>query len=102
VIWLWLGCAEETPADSDPCAGAPTWDGWANGFFVSYCDACHAPTAPDRHGAPENVSFEDEAAASALAGAIRTSVIDDATMPPAGGVFDADLERLGEWLDCSD
>lgn len=101
MIWLLVACADGGgDSAADPCLAAPTWDGWAHGFFVSYCDACHAPTAPDRHGAPEAVTFEDEAAATALAGSIRTSVLVDATMPPAGGIFEADESRLEAWLDC--
>ncbi len=94
MILLLLACAPK-PA---PVAEI-TWDGWAHGFFVSYCGACHSATTPDRHGAPESVTFDTEEEAIAQASAIRAAVLDNGTMPIAAGVFPEDLERLRVWVE---
>ena len=98
MIVVLLACTG--PGDSDPCAAAPTWDGWVNGFFVSYCDSCHSATTADRHNAPPTITFDTEEQASALAGRIQVRVVDETTMPPAGGVFPEDLDKLESWLGC--
>ncbi len=107
IVALW-GCAGAPPIDSAiPEIRAPcdrdlqvTWDNWAGGFVRTQCQGCHAATAPDRYGAPTTITFDSEAAAIALAEAIRRSVIDDRTMPPAGGITDDELYLLEQWLVC--
>ena len=63
------GCAEPDaggdsadPAGADACADAPvtTWDNFGAGFVTENCQACHASTAPDRHDAPPDVTFDTE------------------------------------------
>lgn len=78
-----------------------TWDGWAEGFFLSYCTSCHSAAAVDRHGAPEGVDFDTEAQALRLAGAIRLTVIEEQSMPLGGGMRDDDRVLLERWLDCA-
>lgn len=95
MIWLLLACAQPSTAT----AVAPTWDGWAHGFFVGYCASCHAATTPDRHGAPASVTFDTEAEVDGQLDAIRRTVLEDGTMPVAGGVFPDDLDRLRAYLD---
>lgn len=109
-----LGACAEPPStsgtsDKDPVAadcptdtggGHPTWPGFAEGFFASQCDACHSATAPDRFGAPEAVTFDTEAEVVAQSAAIRRTVLDDATMPPGGGVLEAERSQLAAYLDC--
>ena len=96
MIALLLACA--TPPET--CTTESDWQGWTQGFFVSYCDACHAADTPDRHGAPAGVSFDTEAEARRWAARIWIRVLTQEDMPPAGGVFPEDQARLQEWLAC--
>ena len=94
------GCAAGAPpVDPAPCD--VTWENYAQGFFIAYCQTCHATTAPDRHGAPADVAFDTEAQALRHLDAIRATVLDDgARMPPGGGLTDDELGWLAVYLDC--
>ena len=91
--------AEATPEWCDTAA-AVGWEDFGEGFLLTHCQSCHASLAPERHGAPESVSFDTESQASQWAEAILRTVIDQATMPPAGGVTEAEKELLAAWLTC--
>ncbi len=87
-----------------PCAGAPitTWDNFGQGFLRANCQGCHAHAAPDRHGAPQGIAFDTLNDVRMWAARIGTTAASEApTMPPAGGVREADRSRLGYWLRCS-
>ena len=92
---------QDTGAAAD-CDGAYnlTWDNWGSSFFATYCDSCHAASAPNRFGAPDYATFDTEDEARNWAGAIRTTVLEDATMPLGGGVYEDDLFLLEIYLDC--
>lgn len=95
------GCSGGEPAVDD-CADAPvtSWDNFAAGFLTQNCQGCHSSTAPDRHDAPAEVTFDTEEDALRWADAIRrTAVSAERTMPPSGGVTEDDRYRLGVWLD---
>lgn len=96
MILFLLACAPEPEA----CQSDVDWDGWTRGFFVSYCESCHAADTPDHHGAPVTVTFDTEEEARKWAGSVWTRVLIQEDMPPAGGVFPEDKERLEEWLRC--
>lgn len=101
-LLLFLACA----GGAESAAGCDTgydvsWDGWAHGFFLSYCASCHSEAALDRHGAPEGVNFDTEAQARALAEAIRLTVIEERSMPLGGGMRDDDRVLLERWLNCA-
>jgi len=90
-------------AELDPCDTgllSPSWAGWGDGFFRTYCSACHALNAPDRHGAPLGVYFDSEGEVAAQAAAIRRRVLTEGTMPVGGGVPETDLQLLERYLDC--
>ena len=69
-------------------------------FFDSYCQSCHAASSPNRFGAPEGVSFDTEAEVSAQLERVQAVVIDGGSMPPGGGVLEADLSELERYLAC--
>ena len=77
----------DTPSDLNlddaDCENAPmvTWDNWAQSIIVTHCQGCHASTSTNRYGAPENIHFDDEAAAFDLADRIYFRVIEDEDMP---------------------
>ncbi len=101
-----LGCVEP-PGDDDDSAGfcedtpVLTWDNFGRSFLVENCQTCHASTSPNRHDAPEEITFDTEEQALALA----TSILGVATgespaMPPEGGVAEEDRYKLEVWLRC--
>lgn len=98
--------ADDTAADSGApawCDDAPllTWANFGEGFVVENCQACHASTAIDRNGAPEDIVFDDRDATLALSDRILARAAGDApSMPPQGGVTDEERERLEIWLTC--
>jgi len=79
---------------------APSWAGWGQGFFRTHCSACHAQSAPDRHGAPAGVFFDTAEQVSAQSERIRWAVLEVESMPVGGGVPEADLILLSRYLDC--
>ena len=104
------GCGAPKEADSAPAAVAdtgssaadclPTWDGWADGFFTTWCRSCHSADAPDRRGAPEGTDIDSEAQAIALRDRIRARVVEQGTMPMGGGVPEDEMRILEAWLSC--
>lgn len=86
--------------DASEAALAVTWKNWSEGFFLSYCEGCHAQETPNTYGAPAGVHFGTEDEARAIEDRVRVRVLDEQTMPPAGGVLADDLLLLEAWLDC--
>lgn len=88
----------------DPlCVDAPvvTWDSWGQGFLGANCQSCHASTTSDRHGAPEEITFDERDSALAVADRILArSAGTEPTMPPSGGVSEDDRYKLEVWLTC--
>lgn len=90
----------------DPfCEDAPvvTWNNFGQGFVKESCQGCHASTAANRYGAPEEITFDTVELCWEFAGAILATATGDApTMPPAGGVREDDRQRLAWWLRCAE
>lgn len=86
----------------EECADAPavSWDGWGEGFFTTWCQACHSATTGERNGAPPGVDFDTEAELVFWAEAVRRTVLEEGTMPVGGGVSEEDAVLLGVLLDC--
>lgn len=63
-------------------------------------ECCPPRTTTDRRGAPENVSFGDEADALESRERTYARVIETGDMPPAGGLSPDELERLEVFLVC--
>lgn len=105
MILALLACSGEEPVDtgSSICDDAPfvSWDSFGHGFLVEQCQPCHATTAVDRYGAPEEVTFDDEEIALAQkASILRVATGDAPTMPPAISVEERDRYLLEVWLSC--
>ncbi len=101
---LLLACAGP-PADTGrdtTCDTGPDvdWHSFGEGFFATYCLACHSSTTPDRADAPIGVDFDTEAQVRAQADRVRVRVLDEATMPVGGGVSEDDLVLLDRLLEC--
>jgi len=92
------GPGPETECDT----GAPevTWTNWGEGFFRSFCTACHSISSPNRYDAPETINFDTLVDVRGYEAAIRSAVLDRGTMPVGGGAPEEDLYLLGLFLDC--
>lgn len=106
VLLLALACAPNADSTATPmpeaCETAPevNWENWGHGFFLTYCNACHAQAAPNRSGAPEDVNFDTPAQVAHWKERIQIRVLDEATMPLGGGVYPEDLDMLEVLLAC--
>jgi len=101
------GCTAAGDTDSaaavDPLCeegAAPTWQSWGKGFFVTYCNSCHAADSPNRFGATEGVSFDTYNEAVEWAPRVRARVLESQDMPLGGGVKEEDLYLLDVFLRC--
>lgn len=103
LLALMLACTTGETDTALDCASEPqlTWDGWGQGFFLTYCGACHAASTEDRHGAPPGQVFDTWAEVLEREDAIRRTVLEDGTMPLGGGVYEDDLYLLEVLLTCS-
>ncbi|MFN7146608.1 MAG: hypothetical protein ACK4YP_22735 [Myxococcota bacterium] len=100
---LLLACAgapADTAAAETGCVTSATWQNFGDGFFASYCRACHSATTPERYGAPVGIDFDTEEQVRVLESSVRHTVLDAGTMPPGGGLLPDDLALLEAWLDC--
>jgi uncharacterized membrane protein len=101
---LLLACTG-TPVDTGLPAACDTgldvtWHSFGDGFFRTYCQACHSGSAPDRSGAPAGVDFDTPEQVRAQAARIRARVLDEETMPVGGGVSAEDVVLLDRYLEC--
>ncbi len=103
LLALLLACAPSPTDTATDCAAMPdvTWDGWGQGFFLTYCGACHSGSTQNRHGAPADQVFDTWTQVQEREEDIRQSVLIDGTMPLGGGVYEDDLDRLEVLLTCS-
>jgi uncharacterized membrane protein len=114
-----LGCSGADPEDpgrtsestgaSCPSNSTLTYEGWASGFFESYCTGCHSTTRTsqtERRGAPIGANWDDldairEFAADIDAVAASGPKATNRIMPPsAPAPSDEERRMLGEWLAC--
>jgi uncharacterized membrane protein len=103
MLLLLLGCGTETDTAADACADAPvvTWDNFGQALLVEHCQPCHASTATERFGAPEEVSFDTEDDVIEHRQLILdVATGDDWTMPPVVEIGETDRELLWIWLTC--
>jgi uncharacterized membrane protein len=102
VLLLLLACAT---AEDPECEGAPvvTYANFGQGFLKERCAGCHAATAPDRYGAPEELTFDtvDEAWAHAP-DILDAAAPDDARMPLGAPAPADDRTMLRWWLACAE
>lgn len=100
------GCKDKGSDSADAyCLDAPTvtWESHGEALLTQWCQPCHAADAPNRHGAPEGVTFDTEAEALSFRERIlAVATSEDPTMPPSILVPDEDLYRLEVWLRCAE
>ena len=103
ILWALLCCSNgsQTATDSG-CDTSYSYLNFGKGFMDGNCQGCHASTAQNRYGAPENVHFDNESAVWEWKDRILIRTTGDTPdMPPAGGIAESELEALEEWLRCS-
>jgi uncharacterized membrane protein len=91
ILLLW-GCTEQ-------CPDGPSYEAWAEGFFLSKCQPCHAPHAREIFEAPD-IELGTHADLLDQLDVIRTSVLETQRMPPGGGLSEDERMLLEQWLDC--
>jgi uncharacterized membrane protein len=91
MLLLLVACAQP-----DACEGV-TWETFGDGFVRSYCQTCHATTSPDRHGAPADVTFDNEDQTLAWEDSV-VETVRGGLMPPGGGITETDMEMFECWL----
>ena len=97
------GDAQESQDTAQPVCDTAlpvTWSNWGEGFVLTHCSGCHAETALDRHGAPEGLFFDTENQVLEFAATLLRMVVDEESMPPAGGVRQEEMVLLEAWLGC--
>jgi uncharacterized membrane protein len=107
ILTLLLACTEapdsaltDTACSAEEEGYALTWSSWGQGFFRTYCDACHAADSPQRFGAPEDVSFDTLEELRRWEARVRVRTLEQGDMPLGGGVHEDDLLLLEAYLDC--
>jgi uncharacterized membrane protein len=99
-----LGVEDTVDTAPDACAEVPVlrWTNFGEGFITGACQGCHASTATDRFGAPEDVTFDTvEETWFWSSRILARAASEDPTMPPEGGVDADDRQRLTWWLECA-
>jgi uncharacterized membrane protein len=94
--------AEEVLDSGGACEGEPVvaYNNFGHGFLLTYCQGCHAGSAPERYGAPEAVTFDSVEEAWSWSDRILARTVEAGGMPPAGGVSAEELLLLESWLTC--
>ena len=95
MIILLLSCGGD--CTEDPYA--PTYENWAEGFFLSKCLPCHSDEAQDVFGAP-NIALQTYSDIMWNQKKIRRSVLEEQRMPPGDGLLEDERILLEQWLDC--
>ena len=105
-LMLTTGCATNTTDSGSAAAECATidptdvtWNTWAQGFFMTWCQACHSATAENRHGAPTGTDFDTEKSVMEWRERIVTRVLEDQSMPLGGGLSSDDLALLQRYFD---
>ncbi len=90
------------PQDSGLCADPPviTWDNYGEGLIIEHCQPCHASSALDRYGAPEDATFDDHEQVLAWKERILIRSLGEGGMPPSRPLLEIDQAMLEVWLRC--
>jgi uncharacterized membrane protein len=96
---------------ADPAQPTVTYQGWAKGFFESYCTRCHSSTlttTTERNGAPPGANWDDLSSIKTYAEQIDQYAAGgpdgiNRVMPPSDPKpSDDERTMLGEWLACGE
>ena len=97
LLWI-LACGPKSDVQEGDCSPF-YYENFGAGFVTENCQGCHAQSADDREGAPQEVSFDDISSILDHRDLIIYE-IEEETMPPAGGIPTEDRDAALEWLNC--
>lgn len=116
MLWLLLACGspepDTTPSTADTatadtgsaalCADQPpiSWEDFGEGFFTTWCQACHSATTTERNGAPTALNFDTVADIRQHRALIDRTVLDEGSMPVGGGLSETELLMVELFLWC--
>jgi hypothetical protein len=91
--------------EDHPCPpeGTPwTYESFGAPFLARNCERCHAANAPERNGAPPNVTFDTHEDVQRWRDLIFANAADDNTAMPPGPDDPSltDRRALADWLAC--
>ena len=92
-----------TTSESDcPDESIYTWENFASPLLTTWCVPCHssAVVGEGRSGAPEGIDFDRLEDVRMWAPLILVTTGPDGSMPPAGGITEAERSALAEWIAC--
>lgn len=106
LLWLILtSCNQKEDTGYWNCDNAQevTYANFGEGFLRHNCQGCHASSTNNRHGAPENVTFDTMEDAWKWKDRILTTTLSNPpTMPPAGKITENQAILLHWWLECGE
>ena len=102
MIWLWFACQEGATQLPVECDDRITYATVAEPFLRNYCTGCHASKLEtgNRFGAPASVNLDTYADAKQWAVRSYVRAVHFQTMPPSGGISDAERLRFKQWALC--
>jgi len=79
-----------------------SWDNYGQGALDMNCAGCHSSLLrpEQRNNAPVGVDFDTYDGMMQWVDRVLIRTVDDRTMPPGGGLSDADVAMMEEWLMC--
>ena len=98
IVLILLGCTS-LGVNSHCDTGSVTWDNWGHGFFLTWCASCHSSTAINRNGAPETSVFDTTEQVLDWKERIQIRVVEERSMPVGGGIPQAELDLLVDFLE---
>ena len=93
-----FACGNPSSGDGEECSPF-YYENFGAGFMTEHCQGCHAHSAGDREGAPQEVSFDDVSSILEHRDIIIDEIKEE-TMPPAGGISIEERDAALEWLNC--
>ncbi|MGH7284184.1 MAG: hypothetical protein ACRELY_21875 [Polyangiaceae bacterium] len=81
---------------------AVTYDNFAQDFFDTWCQSCHAANQTNRNGAPDDIFFDTRDDIYRLRSQVYAQAAGTNSSMPIGahGPSDSDREKLADWLAC--
>ena len=79
-----------------------TWENFGEGIIAQYCSGCHSHfyEGDDRSGAPPGVDIETWDDVLLWAERIHVRTVEQESMPPSGGLSEAEISMFDEWMRC--
>jgi hypothetical protein len=103
LLLLPLSCSGEPPSPPAADCAEHSWQSTGRPILLTWCMPCHSSALPEplRQGAPLGVDFDTYARTAPWAERIVVRATGEApSMPPGGGVPEAQQQALADWISC--